>query len=178
MKNKLPNISTKSGDTGTTSLYSGERLLKSNGIFECLAKLDSLDSYLGILRNVGLDHTIADSILKIQDRLIYLKGEIATHPSKWGDYKKKQPAISPVDVDYLDKCGERLRTMLEEQEYKITGWVLYGDEGLKSSHIDMARALCREAEVYVTKLTSDNYITQYINRLSDYLYWVARFERK
>lgn len=186
---KLPNISTKTGDSGQTSLWSGERVSKNHPAIKCVCEIDLLDSYIGLiyedLNQEQIDHLeIKDSLQKIQSRLIDLKGEIATHPLAWEKYKKKNKAISPVDVDYLDQACQSIKSVLESQNYKIKGWIQYGSEGKLSAKIDYLRALVRRSEIEIYML-NDNLINaslnqnilQYINRLSDYFYWVARYLR-
>jgi cob(I)alamin adenosyltransferase len=187
---KLPNISTKKGDSGETSLWSGERVPKDHPAIICGCEIDLLDSYIGLIYgNLNLskiDHTeINDSLQKIQSRLVYLKGEIATHPREWDNYLKKNPAISAVDVDYLDQACDSIKKSLESQGYVISGWVQYGSEGHLSAQFDYAGRLTRKVEVELYKLESklhdatiNKYIKQYINRLSDYLYWLGRYVRE
>jgi cob(I)alamin adenosyltransferase len=187
---KLPKISTKGGDLGETSLWSGERVPKNHPAIKCGSKIDLMDSYIGLIYSdlnlARVDHIeINDSLQKIQSRLTYLKGEIATHPREWEKYKKKYKAISPVDVDYLDQAGESIKKALESDGYKITGWVQYGSEGKISAKFDYLRALVRDVEIVIydleDKITSasiNKYIKEYINRLSDYFYWIARYLRE
>jgi cob(I)alamin adenosyltransferase len=187
---KLPKISTKGGDLGETSLWSGERVPKNHPAIKCGSKIDLMDSYIGLIySNLDLnkyDHIeIHDSLQKIQSRLTYLKGEIATHPREWVKYKKKHKAISPVDVDYLDQAGESIKKVLESDEYKIKGWIQYGSEGKISAKFDYLRALVRDVETEIYDLEDklinaeiNKSIKQYINRLSDYFYWIARYLRE
>lgn len=197
---KLPVISTKTGDDGTSALWSGERIPKYDIRFELIGHLDTFDSFLGIIRNklsksIEIDTSeIYDSILKIQERLIYLKGEIATEWNKQDKFCKEKPAISDVDVDYIEKCSETLKKYLESKNHKITGWSIPGDKSELNTFCHLARAKCRECEIklYQTKISQYiknhtgysvvgnvyNYrepIYKYINRLSDYLYWLTEY---
>lgn len=188
-KTKLPKISTKTGDSGQTSLWSSERVEKNHPAIKCVGELDLFDSSLGLvyskLNKDDLIHLeIWDSLSKIQSRLVYLKGEIATHPRKWNEFKKKFPSISDVDVDYLDKSSDKIKSVLEDQCYEIKGWIQYGDDGELSALIDYCRGLCRKSEIQIydleevlTNATISDSIKKFINRLSDYLYWVARYLR-
>ena len=183
---KFPKIITKGGDGGQTSRWSGERIDKSSTIIEAISFIDLFDSSLGLLYshlgNTIDDSEILDSIKKIQTRLIYVKGEISTSDGKFREsfYKKSKP-ITPVDVDYLEKCSEKFRQILEERGYEINTWVTYGEEGELSAKIDYCGRLCRLCEVKICQIKEENIrgiIKIYINRLSDYLYLLARYFSK
>ncbi len=181
---KLPNISTKTGDNGETSLWSGERVAKNHPAIKCVCELDLLDSSIGIiyshLKNV--EDSNSKTLREIQERLIYLKGEICTHPKDWSKFYKEHSAISEKDVDFINDSCDSLKEMLEKRNYKIKGWVRYGDEGNLSSIVDYTRCLARKSEIEVYNLDDElinssisTPIKKYINRLSDYFYWLARF---
>jgi cob(I)alamin adenosyltransferase len=184
---KLPTISTRSGDGGRTSLYSGEKVPKNSPAIKCVAKLDTFDSALGlIIPKLGNKKDVKQSIEHIQGRLVHLKGEIATSPMNWAFYLRRKEAISEDDVKYLDEKGNEIKSQLEEEDYEIKGWISYGAEGELSSLFDFARSLCREAEIEILNFEGsvgnegelNKQIKIYINRLSDYLYWLARLCRK
>ena len=201
MNNKLPNITTKTGDSGTSRLWSGETLSKDNFRFFLLGKLDTLSAQIGICKATAKSSNICfvvseafDSLSKIQSHLVRFMGEIATTEDKWSHYYKNHKPITDVDIDYLDRSSLAVKTYLEGKNYKIDGWVSYGDETLLSAHLDMSSKLCREAECFLyfsqtllqcealikpeqseaTPLTYRKELKTYINRLSDYLYWLAR----
>lgn len=181
---KLPNITTKRGDGGYTNLWDGKLIHKGSRVIELQSYLDLFDSSLGLLHentDLSIDKLeILDSIKKIQSRLIYLKGEICTSKENWDKFYKTKPMISDVDVDYLEKCSSAIKTVLEEKLYDITGWVLYGEEGGLTAQIDYAGRLCRlcEAKMYQVQMEDVLYRKElyvFMNRLSDYLYWAARY---
>jgi cob(I)alamin adenosyltransferase len=183
----IPQISTKTGDSGRTSLYSGEKVPKNSPAIKCVAKLDTFDSALGlIIPKLGNKKDVKQSIQHIQSRLVHLKGEIATSPMNWAFYIRRSEAINEDDVKYLDEKGNEIKSQLEEEDYEIKGWISYGAEGELSSLFDFARSLCREAEVEIADFAVvcgyegelNKQIKVYINRLSDYLYWLARLCRK
>lgn len=176
-------ISTKGGDKGYTSLFSGERVSKNHPAMRCQAELDMLDSTIGLIYEyIGDFKELSPILKKIQKRMIYLKGEIATHPRAWPEYRKKQKPISKKDVEYIDNCSENIKTHLGEQGYEVTGWVMYGSEGHLSARFDHLRAECRKCEVMLYDLDENlnnasisEDIKQYINRLSDFFYLLARY---
>jgi ATP:cob(I)alamin adenosyltransferase len=183
---KLPVISTKGGDKGETSLWSGERVPKNHPAIKCVCELDLLDSAIGMIYEYLDDQKeLHKSLIKIQKRFIDLKGEIATHPRSWSDFYKNFKPITEKDVEYIDGCCDAVRGFLESEGYEITGWIRYGEEGKVSAQLDYIRGLCRKCEINVydleDKLTGakiSDPIKQYINRLSDYFYLLARYCRK
>lgn len=179
---RIPNVVTKTGDYGRTSLYSGEKVKKNSAVIRAVGKVDSLHRAMGLCHSKfqnTLQHVeIQDSFYKIQQRLFILMGEIAYNPAKVSEYLKKQNGISKVDLDYLEKGCEQIRATLEGEDYKIEGWMLYGEEGELSALIDFCGGICREAEIEswnVEGLRVD--ISQYLNRLGDYFYYCARLCR-
>jgi ATP:cob(I)alamin adenosyltransferase len=188
---KLPNITTKGGDKGHTGLFSGERVSKGSLVMETMSKLDSFDSYLGLLRHQGLPTAATEGIRAIQLLLVHFKGEIAVHPSKWSALPKHINPIAVEDVEALDTSSALFRKELESQDFTISGWTIYGDEGLATAHIDIARGLCREAEVKLHQLLNayhsdlgtttcipNPHLAIFINRLSDWLFWLGRASRE
>jgi len=183
--NKLPIISTKTGDKGETSLWSGQRVPKNHPAIKCVCEIDLFDSSMGLLHDLIQHSNVYGVIIDIQFDLVYLKGEIATHPRDWNKYRKNNKYISQSNVKYLDKKCDEIKTKLENKEYKISGWVIYGGEGRISAHFDYIRSLCRKVEIEIynldDKIKDENIsesIKQYINRLSDYLYLLARYFSK
>lgn len=182
---EVPNISTKTGDGGETSLWSGGRVKKNHPSIKCVGELDLFDSAIGLLYKDLNNKTIINILNKVQSRLVQLKGEIATHPIEWDNFKKTFDSIKQKDVDYLDAKCLKIKEKLEASDYEITGWIQYGSEGSLSAQFDYVRGLCRKCEVSIYDLEEallnasiSVYIKQYINRLSDLLYYIGRFLRE
>jgi cob(I)alamin adenosyltransferase len=180
---KLPNIITKTGDKGETSLWSGERVEKNHFAIKCVAELDYLDSAIGVsYQYLDIYKDVSLFFQKIQSRLITLKGEIATHPLAWKKFYENFDYIKEIDTEELEKECAEIKLKLEKSGYKITGWIRYGEEGEVSAYIDYLRAICRKCEIAIYDLNEklvnaqiSSNIKIYINRLSDYFYWVARY---
>jgi ATP:cob(I)alamin adenosyltransferase len=157
-------IYTKTGDGGTTSLYSGERVPKSDPRIEVLGSIDELTSHIGGLK-VSLPNTpIAQELENIQKILIRLMGDVAsTAPDTWQD---KEEAIRQLEksIDkYMDAAGG------------FKGFILPGANPL-SAKADIARTVARRADRALAKCEGiEKEVRQYINRLADYLYSVARY---
>lgn len=180
---KLPNIITKTGDKGKTSLWSGERVEKNHFTIRCLSELDYLDSAIGVsYQYLKGDTDVSLFLNKIQSRLVNLKGEIATHPLHWKKFYEDFDYIKDSDIKDLEEECNRIKKILEEYGYKIIGWIRYGEEGDASAYMDYVRSICRKCEVEIYDLDEklinaeiSKNIKIYINRLSDYFYWVARY---
>lgn len=169
-------IVTKTGDGGETSLYTGERVAKNSPIIKCLAKLDTFDSWLGIVY-VNLNSN--DNIRQIQKDLILIKGEVASSLGSFSLNKHKtKNKFTKSKITYLDNLCLDLEKDITDIHYPNTGWIMYGDEGELSALVDYARALCRECEVELVDLTIgtpfNKNMKKYLNRLSDYLFLLAR----
>lgn len=183
---KIPNISTKTGDTGQTSLWSGERVSKNHPAMKAESSLDMLDTSIGVMYEYLDDYKeLRGSLRKIQTRMRHLKGEVATHPRAWDDFRKRHNPIVKKDVDNLDLWCENIRQNLSDNDYEIKGFVRYGKEGIVSARFDRLRAECRDAEGVLYDLDDamsnasiSSEIKQYINRLSDYFWLLARYTAK
>jgi cob(I)alamin adenosyltransferase len=165
-------IYTKTGDDGTTGLYGGERVRKDSPRVECYGTVDELNSTLGIVNSEITTDSVKQLIYQIQNRLFTIGGEIAT-PSSKRDINK----VRLVDDDILllensiDKYEEKLEPL---KQFILPG----GTKGASLLHF--ARSVCRRAERLVTSLSKNedvsNLILIYLNRLSDLLFVLARFE--
>ncbi len=163
-------ISTKRGDDGTTGLWSGERVRKDDLRVEAYGTIDELNSLLGeCLHYVKLTDSLA-LLEKIQLDLIRACGELAT----FGD--SPRAGIVPEDADALTKAVARY-----EEDIKLSGFVLPGST-LSSAKLDVARTVCRRAERRIVtladKVAVGEPLRQYVNRLSDLLFMLARAEEK
>jgi cob(I)alamin adenosyltransferase len=179
----------KSGNQREADMYSGERLSKGNAVFEVLGTLDELCSWLGIMKaslRHGLDAGYHDSIdtigqmEKIQACLGRAGGEIATSKDS-----KQFKDISPVEGKDLDELDSFERAVKEEVD--VPRQFITPGKTLMSARIDLVRTVSRRLERrYVTLLERDDsetnrgrvhntYILSYMNRLSDYLFLLARY---
>ena len=162
-------IYTKKGDRGTTSLLSGERVPKDDARLVAYGTLDELLSYLGLIRDLAADSDISDTLLKIQKDLMTAASQMAAAGGNAGI-----PQLAGEDISFLEKEIDRMTTALPPLKH----FIIPGGDPL-SSHIHIARTICRRAERdTVTLLRSDpspEKTVQYLNRLSDYLFVLARY---
>lgn len=163
-------VYTKTGDKGQTSLFGGKRVPKYDLRIEAYGTVDELNSYIGLIRDQKIDQQSFDALIEIQDRLFTLGSILATEP---GNTKVKVPQLIEEDVEFLEHEIDRMNESLPE----MRSFVLPGGHTTVSySHI--TRCVCRRAERLVIQLstqeTIDELTFKYLNRLSDYLFVLAR----
>lgn len=176
-------IATKTGDKGKTSLFQGGRVQKSHHLIELVGEIDELSATIGMAKAImpnkpttGPDFShYKEASDKIQLTLIELMGEISSIREERSAYIKNFGFLKLSDIEWLDEEVEHLEG-LEELEQK--DWALYGKTDL-GSRLDFASKVCRRVERKFWETNSTEVfrpvILQYINRLSDYLYLVARY---
>jgi len=163
-------IYTKTGDTGETSLIGGTRVFKHHIRIETYGTVDELNSVIGMLRDViGDDHE--KNILKeVQDRLFTIGSNLAADPEK---SKMKLPDLHDSDVELLEKEIDRMNESLPE----LRTFILPGGHS-HASWCHIARCVCRRAERLVSHLSQEEEVSEkiliYLNRLSDFLFVLAR----
>ncbi len=174
-------IYTKTGDKGTTSLYGGERVPKHNLRIESYGTLDELNAFIGLLRDTVLNNEHKDTLLNIQDKLFVIGSLLATPSDKEylanGERRLKHLNIYQEDIDYLEVHIDKLDALLPQ----MTHFILPGGHTMVS-YCHIARCVCRRAERIVSQLAENEDINTliliYLNRLSDYLFVLARMLSK
>tara|TARA_R110001583_G_scaffold85622_1_gene224453 strand:+ start:48 stop:620 length:573 start_codon:yes stop_codon:yes gene_type:complete len=170
-------IYTKTGDKGTTSLFGGTRVPKHHIRIESYGTVDELNSHLGLIRDQPINQHYKDLIVRIQDRLFTIGAILATDPEKNilknGKERLNIPKISSEDIELLEQEMDTMNDALPP----MTSFVLPGGHQTVSfCHI--ARCVCRRAERLATTLNDitpiDSLTLMYLNRLSDYLFVLAR----
>lgn len=170
-------VYTKTGDKGTTALFGGTRVPKHHIRIESYGTVDELNSHIGLIRDQEMQSHYKTVLIEIQDRLFTLGAILATPPEKEtlknGQPRLQQLGIVESDIEYLEK---EIDTM-EENLPPMTHFVLPGGH-TTVSYCHIARCVCRRAERLVTHLNdiepTDTYVMKYLNRLSDYLFVLAR----
>ncbi|GAB2778958.1 cob(I)yrinic acid a,c-diamide adenosyltransferase [Salinimicrobium soli] len=170
-------IYTKTGDKGTTALFGGTRVPKHHIRIDSYGTVDELNSHLGMLRDQKIDEHSEEILLQIQERLFTIGSILATDPEKAilksGKERLDIPKISTEDIELLE---QEMDSMNEELP-PMTHFILPGGHQTVSvCHI--ARCVCRRAERLAAALHNaeafDPLVLQYLNRLSDYLFVLAR----
>ncbi len=170
-------IYTKTGDKGTTALFGGTRVPKHHIRIESYGTVDELNSHIGLVRDQNIDEHYKSILLRIQDRLFTIGAILATDPNKAilksGKERLNIPKISNEDIELLEKEMDKMNLQLPA----MTHFVLPGGHQTVSfCHI--ARCVCRRAERLATALNESEPFQPntliYLNRLSDYLFVLAR----
>jgi len=165
-------IYTKTGDKGTTSLIGGTKVLKSDLRIEAYGTVDELNSYIGLCRDLLIDEPSKKNLQEIQDRLFTIGSSLACDPEK--EPKMKTPDLKEDDVILLEKEIDRMNEVLPEMK----NFILPGGHA-SVSHLHIARCICRRAERCCVRLETETkesgIVIKYLNRLSDYLFVLARY---
>jgi cob(I)alamin adenosyltransferase len=166
-------IYTKTGDKGTTSLIGGTKVPKSHLRIEAYGTVDELNSWIGFV-NDQIDHKKTKALLKeIQDRLFTIGSSLACDPDK--ETKLKIPDLKETDVTLLEEEMDKMNAKLPEMK----SFILPGGHPAVSA-IHITRCVCRRTERQCVLLRQNNMyvdplIIKYLNRLSDFLFVLARF---
>ncbi|MBX2964348.1 MAG: cob(I)yrinic acid a,c-diamide adenosyltransferase [Cyclobacteriaceae bacterium] len=163
-------IYTKTGDSGSTSLFGGKRVLKSDLRIDTYGTVDELNSYIGLLRDQEVNQKRKNILVEIQDRLFTIGSILATEP---GNEKVKIPALTEADIQVLEKEIDTLDAQLPPmRSFILPG----GHQSVSFCHV--ARTVCRRTERLVIALDTiekvDPLVVKYLNRLSDYLFMLSR----
>ena len=164
-------IYTKTGDKGTTALFTGTRVRKHHIRIESYGTVDELNSFLGLLRDQEIDAHSKKILVLIQEKLFTVGSILATEPKK--DSRLKIPRISEGDIALLEKEMDLMNESLPE----MTHFILPGGHTIVS-YCHIARTVCRRAERMISYLHENepvpDTLLSYMNRLSDYLFVLAR----
>jgi cob(I)alamin adenosyltransferase len=169
-------IVTKKGDAGRTSLYCGKRVSKDDIRVDICGSLDEVSSFLGLAKNASKDKNTKKAIHSIQDGLIIVGSEVATSAAGKGKIKNR------VGADSICAIEEEIDRLEGKRAVKIRSFCIPGN-GAASSALDVARAITRRAErrsvtLLKKRMLNNPNIVTYLNRLSDLLYLLARFNEK
>lgn len=167
-------IYTKTGDKGETSLFGGERVWKNNLRIECYGTVDELNAVIGLSLTEIKNQEIIDALSKIQNDLFVLGSDLATPEKQSGN----QPSVPRIQNDH-SKTIEKQIDYFDSQLPELRNFILPG--GSKgSSLLHLARTVCRRGERLVVNLFNQEKISEeivvYLNRLSDLLFVLSRFE--
>jgi cob(I)alamin adenosyltransferase len=166
-------ITTRTGDKGSTSLFSGELVDKDSPRTSVYGDVDELNSVLGVARAASGQQDVRDAILEIQNSLFVAGAELATSNAGLSRLKSKIDGAMVKDLD--DRCADL------EGAIRMPGGFIIPGGTLAGGHIDHARTIARRIERGVVRLFREGHIGNehilvWINRLSDYLWLLARQE--
>jgi cob(I)alamin adenosyltransferase len=169
----MPRIYTKTGDKGTTSLIGGTKVLKSDLRIEAYGTVDELNSWIGLCHDMNSDENAGKVLREVQDRLFTIGSSLACDPGK--EPKMKIPDLHENDIVGLENEMDKMNEVMPPMK----NFILPGGNPLVS-YLHIARCVCRRAERCTVRLESEktdveNIIIKYLNRLSDYLFILARY---
>jgi cob(I)alamin adenosyltransferase len=166
-------IYTKTGDAGKTSLIGGTKVAKSHIRIDSYGTIDELNSFIGMVRDQLNDDRSKDILKEIQDRLFTIGSSLACDPEK--EPLMKIPDLKEGDVIFLEKEIDQMNEVLPPMK----NFILPGGHlAVSSAHV--ARCVCRRGErLCVAMQQNDEFVDplvlKYLNRLSDYLFVLARY---
>jgi len=169
----LATVTTRTGDEGYTDLLGAGRVPKYHRRPEAYGTVDEATSALGLARAHAAGDKLKDQIRQAQQDLYLMMAELATPPE---NYAKVSFKIDASHVARLDQAAERLKDQVEiGKEFIIPGASVTG------AALDLARTIVRRAERQVARLYHEGDVTnievlRYLNRLSDLLFILARWE--
>jgi|SRR5690554_6925710 cob(I)alamin adenosyltransferase len=164
-------IYTKTGDDGTTGLVGGTRVKKFDARLEAYGTIDELNAAVGVIRSCDIPDTISSVLIEIQNRLFNIGSRLAS--DKKGDKITEKLSITEAHIAFLEKAIDEMDKDLP----KLRQFILPGGD-LASAYCHVARTVCRRAErrilAFADSGTIQPEIVKYINRLSDFLFVLAR----
>lgn len=170
---RLTKIYTKTGDAGMTGLAGGQRVPKDSQRVETYGTVDELNSQIGVALATGLCERLTGELRLIQNELFDLGSDLATPATSQA--RHPVPTIEPRHIEKL----ERLIDEFNEVVGPLANFLLPGGAP-GAAHLHVARTVCRRAEREATALARDETIgatvLPYLNRLSDALFVMARYE--
>lgn len=170
---RLTRIYTRQGDTGLTHLSGGQRVPKESLRVMAYGTVDELNSCIGVALAGGLCERLAETLPAIQNELFHLGSDLS-----FLEEDKAKYAVPQIEAHHI----ERLEALIDEINAVVgplQNFILPGGS-VGAAHLHVARTVCRRAERDVIALSREeavgSHVIPYLNRLSDALFVMARFE--
>ncbi|MDU2064788.1 MAG: cob(I)yrinic acid a,c-diamide adenosyltransferase [Sporomusaceae bacterium] len=161
-------VYTKTGDKGTTGLYTGERVDKDSLRVEAYGSVDEITSFLGLARSQCSDSSVKEAIFVLQKKLMSLMADLAS-------LGEDTAYITETDIHDIETAIDSFEGKLPP----LTSFLIPGNAH-SSALLDVARTVTRRAERQVLRLskveTVNSFVPVYLNRLSDFCFVLERFE--
>jgi cob(I)alamin adenosyltransferase len=163
-------IYTKTGDKGTTALYSGQRVPKDSQRVEAYGTIDEFDSALGLARSLVKNAAVAAAILDVQKLLWQVMAEVAS-------LEESKKPISAAEISAVEATIDKFDASLPP----LTAFIIPGDTP-GAAALDLARTVARRAERELWRLARQEPVSEpvmvLVNRLSDLCFILARAEKE
>ena len=170
---RITKVYTRTGDDGTTGLVGGQRVAKDSLRVAAYGSVDETSSHLGVALACGLIERLVEPLRRIQNDLFHLGSDLAILEDDKARFQV--PQMEQRHVVFLESLIDELSERLEPLENFILPGGCPG-----AAHLHVARAVCRRAERDVIRLSHrepiGDFTVKYLNRLSDALFVMARFE--
>ena len=173
-------IYTKTGDKGETALYGGTRVSKASARVDAYGTIDELNSFLGFAKTEIKDETVSEQLKKIQFDLFTVGSESATPTDQLtlaNGKSRLSLMISETEIEELETWMDNFEEELQPLQY----FILPGG-GKAATALHICRTVCRRAERSLVFLNESEKVRpeliKYLNRLSDYLFVLARYVSK
>ncbi|MCY3927251.1 MAG: cob(I)yrinic acid a,c-diamide adenosyltransferase [Acidobacteria bacterium] len=171
---RITRVYTRTGDDGTTGLGIRVRVRKDSARVEAYGAIDELNSAVGVALAAGVSARIGRSLAKVQQELFHLGSDLCVPVG--GD----APPVPRIEERHVRGLEETIDTLQEELE-PLANFVLPGGS-LAAAALHLARTICRRAERRLVTLAATEAVgapaLTYVNRLSDALFVMARYENK
>lgn len=168
---KITKVYTRTGDRGKTSIIGGIRVSKASERLEAYGTVDELSSHLGLLAAMLPEGDDRNIIIRIQNNLFNVCTNLATDQSKTPLYDSAK--LADGEIELLEQEVDKMMQLLPERQ----GFILPGGTQV-AAQAHVCRTVCRRAERRIVALSEVAQISpetqQYINRLSDYLFVLAK----
>ena len=172
---RLTKIYTRTGDDGSTALGGGQRVPKTSLRITAYGTVDELSSQIGVALASDIEADIADELRRIQNELFHLGSDLCILEED--KERMPVPRMEERHVEALENLLDRLTDELP----KLDNFILPGGSA-SAAQLHVARTVCRRAERWLVALAADEdvgeYTIPYLNRLSDALFVMARYENK
>ncbi len=163
----MSKVYTRTGDKGTTGLFTGQRVSKGSLRVETYGTVDEADSVLGMARAFAVHEEVKEAVFSVQKALWQLMADVAS--------MGKEPRITDTDITAMEHAIDTFDAKLEPLNHFIVP-----GESKSSSFLDLARAVVRRAERNFWRLGETEDIhevdVRYLNRLSDFCFILSRYE--
>lgn len=174
-------IYTKTGDTGSTSLFGGKRVLKCEELVDAYGSMDELNSWIGLISAECKVKSVKSFLNTIQSDLFSIGGSLAGWPARNASQRE---AGGKTDLSALPTRVTEMEVEIDAMETDLTAltnFILPGGTSA-AARVHLARSVCRRVERQVVALAQrqavDPAIIKYLNRLSDLFFVLARFINK
>lgn len=172
---RITKVYTRTGDDGSTALGGGQRVAKDDLRVAAFGDVDETSSAIGVALAAEPCELIADALTRIQNELFNLGSDLCIL-----EEDKKEMPVPGIEERHV-KALEELIDTLQEDVGPLENFILPGGTRT-AAHLHLARTICRRAERSLTSLAQADavgpYTQIYLNRLSDVLFVMARYENK